>query len=297
METPFDLASLTKPMVTAFLATQFASTNRWRLDDPLRRFVATQSAATVADTLGHASGLPAHLPFYHTLAPGDYQGLVRRVGTTDCVAAPRAHAIYSDLGYILLGAALENVGQARLDQLIAPVFAELGIGARYVNLAGALRPHAVATERDDQRGLLCGEVHDENCHRAGGVAGHAGLFGSLRDVARFAEIMLRIIGGERLAEVSPEVVRRAITTSPARGSWRLGWDTPSGEQSTAGDRWSRHGIGHLGFTGTSLWLDPARGRWVVLLTNRIHPTRGETAAPIRQLRRAVMDACSVMLDR
>src|SRR6185503_11347363 len=132
----------------------------------------------------------------------------------------------------------------------------------------------VSTEVDPRRGgLVTGVVHDENCHSAGGVAGHAGVFATIDDVARFAAAIVALASGERRGAIDPAVARAFFTTAPAPSTtWRLGWDTPSPDPgvSHAGDRWPRAGaIGHGGYTGTSLWLDLARRRWVALLTNRV----------------------------
>jgi CubicO group peptidase (beta-lactamase class C family) len=144
-------------------------------------------------------------------------------------------------------------------------------------------------------------VHDEKCHAAGGGAGHAGLFATLDDVVRFAEAMTALAAGERRGAIDPDVARAFFTTVPVPGTtWRLGFDTPSVEPgvSNAGDRWPRAGaIGHTGFTGTSVWLDHPRRRWVVLLANRVHPRREDTADAIKALRRAVGDATVARLDR
>src|SRR5262249_51653780 len=155
----------------------------------------------------------------------------------------------------------------------------LGLGrARYPGTAEL--PGAVATEIDD-RGLVAGQVHDENAYFGGGVCGHAGLFATIEDVATFAAAIVETVAGRPRRRWRTEVVQQFITERAAPDTtWRLGWDTPSAAPgvSHAGDLWPRTGaIGHTGFTGTSLWLDLPRGRWVALLTNRVHPTRHGTA--------------------
>jgi CubicO group peptidase (beta-lactamase class C family) len=169
---------------------------------------------------------------------------------------------------------------------------------RFIDLEG---PHPAApvagvapTEVCPRRGLLQGEVHDENAHAAGGIAGHAGLFSTAGDLARFAAAMNAAVRGEP-GTFEPERARRVATTPSVPGAtWRLGWDTPSPGVSHAGDRWPRDGFGHLAFTGCSIWLDPPRDRAVVLLTNRVHPSR--SGSGIRELRRGVMDAVVAALD-
>jgi CubicO group peptidase (beta-lactamase class C family) len=144
-------------------------------------------------------------------------------------------------------------------------------------------------------------VHDENAAYGGRVCGHAGLFGRIGDVARFAAALVDTAAGTPRGRLCPEVVHRFATTAPVPGAtWRLGFDTPSETPgvSHAGDRWPRTGaLGHTGFTGTSLWLDLPRRRWVALLTNRVHPTRhGGSTEAIKALRRAVADAAVELLD-
>nr|MBA2544927.1 serine hydrolase [Deltaproteobacteria bacterium] len=149
--------------------------------------------------------------------------------------------------------------------------------------------------------VVHGVVHDENCFYSGGVAGHAGLFSTLGDVARFAQAIVHTHAGHATGRLRPEIVQRFARESAAPSTtWRLGFDTPSIEPgiSSAGDHWPRAGaLGHTGFTGTSLWLDLPKQRWVVLLTNRVHPTRGGSSVDdIKALRRAVHDAVVARLE-
>jgi CubicO group peptidase (beta-lactamase class C family) len=250
----------------------------------------------VRHLLGHTAGCAAHVELYRRLRveqhADPYAVIVSRAQREPCGPAGVV-AVYSDLGFIQLGAVLERAAGESLSAMFARYVAEpLELGARYAGttpIAGA-----VATELDD-RGLVCGLVHDENCYYSGGIAGHAGLFGSIDDVARFAAAIVDSAAGTPRGRFVPEVVQRFFTDAPTPGAtWRLGWDTPSHTPgvSQAGDRWPRTGaVGHTGFTGTSLWLDLPKRRWVALLTNRVHPTRfGTTADAIKTLRRAVNDA-------
>lgn len=298
--TPFDLASLTKPIATAMVAHGLVEDGRLALDGAAARWLpALPPGVTIAHLLGHASGLPAHRKLYERLWAGDLAGerdpraaLVAMAAAVPPERAPGVEAIYSDVGYIALGAICERAGDAPFEALVADALAPLGLAAtRFADLARGERiAGAVATERDDRRGLVAGEVHDENAHAGGGIAGHAGLFAPIGDVATFAAALA--LGPARGAgRLSAARVRDMFTRSAAPGtSWRLGWDTPSGV-STAGDAWPRaHAAGHLGFTGTSMWLDWDGGRYAVLLTNRVHPRRDRPeAAGIRALRRAFGD--------
>jgi CubicO group peptidase (beta-lactamase class C family) len=309
----YDLASLTKPIATAAIAMRLVARGALGLDDGVASHgLAMDDRVNVAHLLGHASGLPPHIKFYERLRTGDFggapsarAGLIALAAAQPLEAAPGTRTAYSDLGYALAGAVVERAGNAPLEDLFArEIAAPLGLAAtRFVDLT---RPRApwpapvVATEQDD-RGLNAGEVHDENAHAAGGVCGHAGLFGPVADVSRFARAIVDAAAGDATT-FAPAVVETFLTRRAAPdSSWRLGWDTPSHTPgaSTAGDRWPRAGaVGHLGYTGTSMWLDLPRRRWVVLLTNRVHPHRDRAeAALIKDLRRAVHDAVVIALDR
>jgi CubicO group peptidase (beta-lactamase class C family) len=247
--------------------------------------------------LGHAAGCVAHVELFRWLRgarPADPRGALVDRAQRVPVAVGSHVPVYSDLGFIQLGAIIERAADRPLEQAYAELVAgPLGLAARFAPepLVGA-----VATELDE-RGVVAGLVHDENCFYGGRICGHAGLFGSIDDVAKFAAAMVT-----PTARFRPEVVERFFTDAPKPGAaWRLGWDTPSSVPgvSQVGDRWPRTGaVGHTGFTGTQLWLDLANRRWVVLLANRVHPTRfGSTAEQIKALRRAVGDAVIDALDR
>jgi serine-type D-Ala-D-Ala carboxypeptidase len=289
--TPFDVASLTKPMATVAIAMCLVESRTLDLDAPVRAYVpAAATTGTVRQLLGHAAGCAAHVEFFRRLRaerPTDPHAHLVTLASREPCDPPGVRAVYSDLGYIVLGAALEAAGGLPLSRLFDKhVAGPLHLAARY---ATATIDGAVATELDE-RGLVCGRVHDENAYEGGGMFGHAGLFASLDDVAKFAAAM-----------VSPRSLlqpARFFTESAVAGaSWRLGWDTPSPTPgvSAAGDQWPREGaVGHMGFTGTSIWLDLPRRRWVVLLTNRVHPTRfAGTAERIKALRRAVHDVVAI----
>ncbi len=311
-ETVYDVASLSKPVATLAVLLRLWEAGQLALDGPAAALLPELTAGEdirLAHLVGHTSGLPDYVPFYQRLWAGERAGaasareaLVRMAGATALLDAPGTTARYSDLGYILLGAALERAGGDRLDGLArALVFEPLAMGAtRYVDLE---RPHPIGpasrvapTELCPRRGLVWGEVHDENAHAAGGIAGHAGLFSTAGDLMRFAAAMNAAVRGE--AGLFDPARARALATTPSApgATWRLGWDAPSPEPgvSHAGDRWPKDGFGHLGFTGCSIWLDPPRDRAVVLLTNRVQPSRERGG--IRELRRAVMDGVVAALD-
>jgi serine-type D-Ala-D-Ala carboxypeptidase len=300
---PFDLASLTKPMATAALAMVLAGDGALDLGAPVRRWLGdAATTATVRQLLGHAAGCAAHVEFFRALRTGrhaDPRAELVELAARHPASAPGVTTVYSDLGYVMLGAIVERAAAMPLDDAFRLLVADpLGLsGARYPG-ASAL-PLAVATEIDD-RGLVRGRVHDENAYFGGGICGHAGLFATIGDVAAFAAALVDTVAGRPRGRWRTDVVRQFVDESAAPATtWRLGWDTPAVEPgiSHAGDRWPRTGaIGHTGFTGTSLWLDLPRGRWVALLTNRVHPTRNGTADAIKALRRQIGDAAVALLD-
>ncbi len=308
----FDLASLTKPLATAALAMTEVARGELDLAAPAHHWLSgLDPRITVAQLLGHASGSAPHVKLYEPLRRGERAGqpdaraaLIAMAVAHPLEAVPGSSVRYSDLGYIALGAVVERAGGAPLEELFATRIAgPLALDVtRYASAAPWPRP-VVATELDD-RGLVSGVVHDENAAAAGGVCGHAGLFGSVGDVSRFAAAILAAATAARPTPFDPAIVRAFLATAATDAvatSWRLGWDTPATTPgvSHAGDRWPRDGgVGHLGFTGTSLWLDVRHGRWVALLTNRVHPARDRPAAArIKELRRAVGDAVIDALER
>lgn len=316
--TLYDLASLTKVIGTTTAVMILADEGRIDLDVPVARYLpewhggGAKARVTVRHLLLHTSGLPAYAPLWRELRGRD--AYLRRIGAMALDHPPGTRTVYSDLGIILLGVIIERQSGTTLDQFLADrVFGPLGmrdtgfrpVGEGELALGGAGQgvggsgngpatphPHAriAPTEVDTVFRMrhVHGEVHDENAYALGGVAGHAGLFSSARDLAAFAQMMLDrgSYGGYSL--IRPETVD-AFTRRQSRASSRaLGWDTPSGNRSAAGDYFSSRSFGHTGFTGTSIWIDPERSLFVVLLTNRVNPTRANNQHIA--LRRDVHDA-------
>jgi CubicO group peptidase (beta-lactamase class C family) len=276
-ETWYDLASLTKVLCTTALCVDAIAQGRLDPEAPLRDVLPEVAwlqerpnlgDATVVQLATHTSGLPAWQPLY-TLGL-DRATLLARVLHTALSRSPGLIE-YSDLGFIVLGHALERISGQPLEVLAQAVFARVGVEAEV-----AFRPPAEAsvapTENCPWRlKTLRGEVHDENAAALGGVAGHAGLFATLRGVAGYAQALLecRLHSRSVLAYLSREHARAALPSQERRGfGWALmhpGW--------SGGDLMSEHSIGHTGFTGTGVWIDLERGRYSVLLTNRVHPSR------------------------
>jgi CubicO group peptidase (beta-lactamase class C family) len=294
----FDLASLTKVVATTTLVMGLVDLGRLRVEDPIARWLpdwrrAGREHVTVGDLLEHASGLPSWLPLYC-----DYAGRAefeRAICNQPLDYEPRTRSIYSDLGFMLLGFILEDLESCSLSAQFARLRQRLELGEITFNPPAEWRPRTAPTEVDPWRGrVLVGEVHDENAWALGGVAGHSGLFGSVAAVGRFARLVLQARLGEATACAAlaqQQTMLRFTTRGAMAGSSRaLGWDTML-PTSSCGSKMSGNAFGHTGFTGTSLWLDPAADLYVVVLTNRVHPTRAnESIHDFRPLlHNAVMD--------
>ena len=291
-DTIFDLASLTKVIATTSLAMRLVARRRLLLDTPVRQLVpawrgADRAQVTVLDLLEHSAGLTAWWPLYkHGQSLVEFAHLIAELPLE---YAPRRHSIYSDLGFILLGGIVAERGDAPLETQFDALLGASGLEFRP---DAARRARIAPTELDtDWRGrLVVGEVHDENAWALGGVAGHAGLFGTAAAVGCFARLVLQSLRSPTVLG-PPWLWSRFLKRSRVPGSSRaLGWDTML-PTSSCGTRMSAAAIGHTGFTGTSLWIDPDHDLYVVLLTNRVHPTRPvDRRDGLARLRPAVHDA-------
>jgi serine-type D-Ala-D-Ala carboxypeptidase len=311
--TVYDLASLTKPLATVTAVLLLVQAGKLDLDAAIGAILielkqAPIGAATLRDLLCHRSGLPGWRPLYERLdADGIAWGRAEPSAVRQAVlrlisAEPLAyeigqHTLYSDLGFILLGAAVERASGLLLDEyfdlaVMQPLgaqpmcFYRAGTASRqpYIRFGPSIAP----TEWDHWRKrLLKGEVHDENAAAMGGVAGHAGLFGTAQSVLAVSGAWLEGLQGTP-STLDHHLVREFTKRQPRPlgSSWALGWDTPSAP-SSSGTHFSTESFGHLGFTGTSLWIDPQRSLEVVLLTNRVHPSRKNDA--IRAFRPMIHD--------
>ncbi|HWF84055.1 MAG TPA: serine hydrolase domain-containing protein [Vicinamibacterales bacterium] len=327
VETPFDLASLTKVIATTTIAMNLVANGVLRLDQPVAELLrewrgADRAAVTIADLLVHASGLPARLV---DTPPAGRREFEHDICTMPLEYLPRTASIYSDLGFILLGFLLADRGGSPLqDQFDAlkvwPTASAKALADRRFDFAtaasnppergsedGSVDSHLLTFDLplarrrltaptmpmadDARRGrVLRGEVHDNYAAALGGVAGHAGLFGTAPGVGAFARQVLRALRGDMTLPPpwKPERLRRFAAKTSVPGSSRaLGWDTML-PTSSCGTRMSASAIGHVGFTGTSLWIDPDRDRYFVLLTNRV--CGAGTLDQMRSVRRAFHDA-------
>lgn len=293
-DTRFDLASLTKVVATTTALMRLYDQQRFALDDRVADFLPCfgqggRERITIRHLLTHSSGLPAWAPLYQQFDPAELQDrretFYELIARLPLLSPPGRQARYSDLGFIILGAVIEALSGMPLDRFCSQhLFTPLGLdstGYRRLPSEGqdprASSPSSYAATEvcPWRKRLLRGEVHDENAYAMGGVAGHAGLFGTAADLFRFTSMLLDCLDGRASSFLSPQTVatfthRQGI---PAGSTWALGWDTPSAQGSTAGRYFSPRSIGHTGFTGTSLWIDLLRRVTVICLTNRVHPSR------------------------
>ena len=291
--TIWDLASLTKVVGMTSAMMQLVERGVVSLDAPVQRYLPewtgpNKDRVTVRHLITHQSGLPAFKQYFKLNVSPD--STLRLFFLTPLDTLPGVRMVYSDIGAILLGKIIERASGESLDAYLERhVFTPLGMpDTRYRPPAGLLARIA-PTEQDPWRGRhLRGEVHDENAFALGGVSGHAGLFSTAYDLDRLARAYLNggTLDGARLA--SAATIAQFTTVRDAAFSTRaLGWDTPDGRGS-AGHYLERPGFGHTGYTGTSLWIAPQHDLYVMLLTNRVNPTRVRTG--IAQVRVAVADA-------
>lgn len=286
--TIYDLASLTKVLATTALIAGEIETGRIRVNDRVRHWIPSwtgeeRQVVTLRDLLEHASGLPAHRAYYKTRQ--GRASFEMAICEEPLDYPPRSKSIYSDPGFMLLGFAMERAADASLDQQFnAWRDRELGgdVEMRYLPPREWIDRTAPTedTELGEERR---GEVHDENAAALGGVGAHAGLFATAAAVGAAARWWMR----------SPSLAQFSAKSSVPGSSRALGWDTML-TTSSCGTKLSPGSIGHTGFTGTSLWIDPAKDLYVVILTNRVHPSRSGDG--MQEARRALHDAIVTDLE-
>lgn len=297
-DTVFDLASLTKVIATSTFAMRAVEAGRLGLADLVGTHVPAWRGpdrvfVTIHDLLAHCSGLTAWLPLFTDLAGRvEYEPAIASIKLE---YEPRERSVYSDLGFMLLGFVLEDIGRAALATQFDLIAKDCGATELTFTPPRASKPRIAPSAVSPWRGrLLVGEVHDDNAYALGGTAGHAGLFGTASSVGRFAQWLLRSVQGTDPAPVaSPGTLRTFFARGRVPGSSRaLGWDTMMPGSSCGPAMWPT-AVGHTGFTGTSLWVDWERGAYFVLLTNRVLVT--DAPEPIRELRRAFHTAAIAAL--
>ncbi|MCH8890358.1 MAG: beta-lactamase family protein [Myxococcales bacterium] len=297
--TIFDLASLTKPLATTTAILLLVDEGAVELDAPVSKYLPLFSergkeAVTIRHLLSHSSGLKPWRAYHEMLlqkerktgetligSPETRAYVIDRTVRSAPVHEPGEAAVYGDLDFIVLGAVVEAVGGQRLDDFCREkIFGPLDmsdtffipIGRDAQPLAEPTKRRIAATENCPWRNrVLWGEVHDPNASVMGGVAGHAGLFSTVDDVMKFGQIIIDVWHG-RSDALPRETLRQFLTRQslPVSSDWALGWDTPTEGASSSGKHFSANSVGHLGFTGTSLWIDLDREVVIALLTNRVH---------------------------
>ncbi len=296
-DTIFDLASLTKVVATTTSMMQLIEEGRIRLSDPVATFIPEfgkygKRAITIRHLMTHTSGLRPDLEL-----DAEFSGAaeaIRRASEEVPMAAPGERFVYSDINFFLLGDIVERVSGERLDRYAAAhVFGPLGMTDTMFLPPASLRARIAPTERCDPLAWPCtrpeapflrGIVHDPTSRRMGGVAGHAGLFGTAADLSRFCRMLLNdgTLGGVRILSAASVAKMTAPATPPGMADVRgLGWDIDSMYSANRGELFPLGSYGHTGFTGTSLWLDPASKSYVVFLSNRVHPDGKGDVTPLR----------------
>lgn len=298
LNTLFDLASLTKPLATTVALIHLVQTNQLCLNQTLGDLLPggvghDKADITVEDLLRHRSGLPAHRPYYVQVVGSpekERQDRLRRLILNEpLVYQPKQGELYSDLGFILLAWIVERTAGKRLDRYVRDnIYLPLSVkGLRFMPPGYPLNCSVAATEHCPWRGrVLKGEVHDDNAWVAGGIEGHAGLFGTALDIQTLLGEIMGGVMGKKTGVLEGRWIRQFAVKKD--GFERVaGFDTPSASNSSAGRFFSPASLGHLGFTGTSFWMDPLEQAMVILLTNRVHPVRSNEK--IRQFRPYIHD--------
>ncbi len=298
-DTIYDLASLTKPLAATTALVCLLQDGQVDLDQPVTDWLgewkfSSYQHTTIRQLLHHSSGLPAWRRYYEELSPAGLSPkdeserqariniLLQTIANEPVEYGPGSQSVYSDLGFMALGVVIERcVGTSFPDYCRKRIYGGLNANPLFFidaegNPTGGDGDQTlvVPTEQDSWRGrMVHADVHDENAYALGGIAGHAGLFGTASSVSRVSEAWLQAVLG-RLSMLPVELAQQFVRRQDSSGasSWALGWDTPS-QPSSSGCHFSSESFGHLGYAGTSVWIDPARELEVILLSNRVHPTR------------------------
>ena len=285
-ETIFDLASLTKPLATTLAVMYLVQNRHITVEDSLGKLLPAFQAGDKAEIklkhlLYHNSGLPDYRPYYQKLSKipmGSRRAALRRFLVEESLIQPIGEKVlYSDLGFMILAWVVEHVARRRLDHFVADeIYHPLGLKQLFFNVNNAADPHRTfaATENCQwRREILVGKVHDENASVVGGIEGHAGLFGSAGDVyGLLIELLCTYHEQIRGGLFDPDLLHQFFKRLPGTDK-AMGFDMPLKKGASCGQGFSQNSVGHLGFTGTSFWMDLESATIVVLLTNRVHPTR------------------------
>lgn len=304
--TVFDLASLTKPLATTLAVMRLIEQGKMSLNDRLGDLMPAfrgsgKESITPVHLLSHTSGLPDYQPYFLELSKVKSdkrrEYLMTLLQRESLVASIGEKVLYSDIGFMILGLMVEYLSGKRLDCFLADeVYVPMKLKRLlFIRLDDSGNkwpldemPFAATEKCSWRRKVLRGQVHDDNAYSMGGVAGHAGLFGAIGEIHELLKRLLFAYQGAGEGSIlQPEMVRTFLSSQGSSGR-TLGFDMPSENESSSGRFFSRNSVGHLGFTGTSFWMDLDRGIIVVLLTNRVHPSRENDL--IRKFRPEIHDA-------
>lgn len=308
-DTLFDLASLTKPLAIAVACMILVQQNHLALDRPCAAirpdaFPGEKQVITPRHLLHHRSGLPAWRPYFvrlqHLQRSERNAAIMQWIDDEPLCFSPGEREDYSDLGYVVLQRLVEKISGQRIDRFVREhIYDPLKLAALFfldLDQAGFSQTRFAATELCPWRHqLMCGQVHDDNAYAMGGIAGHAGLFGTAMAVYELLQALLMADQRQKGQSVFDPDVVRTFFQRPDTHRFALGFDSPSAQDSSAGKYFPADSVGHLGYTGTSFWMDRRNGVVVVLLTNRVHPSRYKTG--IKAFRPQLHDAIMEVVAR
>ena len=300
INTIYDIASLTKVIATNTAVMICYDKNLFSLDNPVAKYLPAFSQngkekVTIKNLLLHNSGLPAFKRFYKNYSSADE--VINDIYKTPLIYEPGSKTVYSDLGFITLAKLVEQVTGKGFDVFCKEeIFIPLQMNSTFFNPPDSLKYKIAPTEYDNywRNNLVWGKVHDETSSLLNGIAGHAGLFSTAEDISKLLQMLLDGGRYKNIQLIKPETVKLFTTRYSDKSTRALGWDTKSGEKSSAGNLFDMMSFGHLGFTGTSVWTDPTKDLFVVLLTNRIYTTRENKK--LYKVRPALHDAVINALD-
>ena len=301
LNTMFDLASVSKVVGTTTAAMMLIDRGEMNLDNKVSKYLPEfnnhgKENITIRNLLLHNSGLAAFKKYYDVYSTADE--VVNDIMNLTPEQEPGSKYVYSDLGMITLQKVIERISGMTLDKFLDKnLFKPLGMNSTMYNPPPELKEMCMPTEYDDfwRMRQLQGEVHDERAYMLNGVAGHAGIFSTAPDLAKFLQMILNKGTYEGKQYIKPEIVEMFVKKQSEQSSRGLGWDTKSPTGSSAGEHFSLLSYGHTGYTGTSVWTDPTKKLFVVFLTNRVYPTRNNSK--ISKIRPLVHDAVYLAVEK
>jgi len=292
----FDLASVSKVIGTTSAAMILVDQNKLNLDEKVITYLPEfnnngKEIITIRNLLVHNSGLAAFKKYYDEFSTAEE--VINDIMNLELIYEPGSKYVYSDLGMITLQKVIEKISGKSLDKFLEEnLFQPLGMNSTMYNPSNEIKQYCVPTELDDfwRMRQLQGEVHDERAYMLNGVAGHAGLFSTAEDLSKFVRMLLNDGEFNHNKVIKKETIDEWTTKQSSQSDRGLGWDTKSEEKSSSGKYFSMNSFGHTGYTGTSIWVDKESKLFVILLSNRVHPTRANRK--IIKFRPKIHDAIS-----